>query len=76
MPIPSSSEPTPGIHCSGDLAFSTGFTRFAATVGGDAIDLWTRETLCYRKYEGNWRIFHDHVSVPVDLGSGPIKLLA
>jgi ketosteroid isomerase-like protein len=55
------------IHCSGDLAFSTGFTRFAASVGGKAVDLWTRETLCYRKFEGEWRIFHDHVSVPIDL---------
>ncbi len=32
-----------------------------------AFDLWTRETLCYRKYEGIWRIIHDHVSVPIDL---------
>ena len=55
------------IFCSGDIAFSTGFTRFAASVGGEEIDLWTRETLCYRKYEGSWRIFHDHVSVPIDL---------
>lgn len=55
------------LHCSGDVAFSSGFTRFAATVGGKPIDLWTRETLGYRKFEGEWRIIHDHVSVPIDL---------
>lgn len=55
------------VHCSGDLAFTTGFTRFAASIEGKAFDLWTRETLGYRKFEGKWRIIHDHVSVPIDL---------
>ncbi|MBB4005369.1 YybH family protein [Aurantimonas endophytica] len=55
------------IHCSGDVAFSTGLTRFAGSIEGKAFDMWTRETLGYRKFEGSWRIIHDHVSVPIDL---------
>lgn len=58
---------TTKIHCSGDVAFSTGLTRFTGSIGGKTFDMWTRETLGYRKYEGNWRIIHDHVSVPIDL---------
>ena len=55
------------IHCSGDVAFSTSLTRFTGSIGGKAFDMWSRETLCYRQFEGRWRIFHDHVSVPIDL---------
>lgn len=58
------------IHCSGDVAFSTGLTRFTGSIDGKAFDIWTRETLGYRKFEGNWRIIHDHVSVPIDLNTG------
>lgn len=55
------------IHCSGDVAFSTGLTRFAGSIAGKGFDMWSRETLGYRKLEGSWRIIHDHVSVPIDL---------
>ena len=58
------------VHQSGDLAFSTGLTRFSGKVGGKDIDLWTRETLGYRKQDGRWLIIHDHVSVPIDLETG------
>lgn len=55
------------IHACGDVAFSTGLTRFAGSIGGKSFDMWSRETLGYRKFEGQWRIIHDHVSVPIDL---------
>jgi uncharacterized protein (TIGR02246 family) len=58
------------VHCAGDVAFSTGLTRFAGSVQGKQMDLWTRETLGYRKSDGRWLIIHDHISVPIDLESG------
>ena len=58
------------IHCSVDVAFSTGFTRFVGLIDGKAFDIWARETHNYRKFEGNWQIIHDHVSVPIDLNTG------
>ncbi len=58
------------VHCSGDIAFTTGFTRFAGSVGGKKIDLWTRETIGLRKEDGKWLMIHDHVSVPIDLSTG------
>ena len=27
---------------------------------------WLRVTVCYRRIEGNWRVVHEHVSVPFD----------
>ncbi len=55
------------VHHSGDVAFTTGFTRFAGSVAGSKIDLWTRETIGFRKKDGKWLMIHDHVSVPIDL---------
>lgn len=39
-------------------------------VDGHAIDLTVRVTDVYRKINGQWLIQHEHVSVPVDLGTG------
>ncbi|MES1927317.1 nuclear transport factor 2 family protein [Salinisphaera sp. T31B1] len=58
------------VHCSGDVAFTTGFTRFMGSVAGNKIDLWTRETIGLRKLDGQWLMIHDHVSVPIDLKTG------
>lgn len=58
------------IYCSGDVAFVRGLTRFQGTMGGKAIDLWTRETNGLRKIDGVWLLVHDHISVPVDLATG------
>ena len=35
---------------------------------------WVRWTGCFRKLDGDWRIAHDHVSVPLDLPSGKALL--
>jgi ketosteroid isomerase-like protein len=58
------------IHCSGDVAFTTGFTRFAGSIQGKKIDLWTRETIGWRKRDGKRLMIHDPVSVPIDLETG------
>jgi ketosteroid isomerase-like protein len=37
---------------------------------GRSHDAWVRFTACFRKFDSNWLIVHDHVSVPVDPPSG------
>lgn len=56
---------------SGDLATIRGLTRLqCTTANGDKIDMWSRETNVMRKMNGEWLIVHDHVSVPMDFGTG------
>jgi len=53
------------ITVGGDLAFCTGFFRVSATprAGGHAA-WWMRATLCLQRDGGDWRIVHEHTSVP------------
>jgi uncharacterized protein (TIGR02246 family) len=46
----------------------------ATTTGGGKLDMWWRETACYRKIEGKWLITHQHSSVPFDVESGKASL--
>jgi ketosteroid isomerase-like protein len=54
-----------------DVAFSHSFNRLNGTTkNGRTSAVWVRSTVCFRKTNGTWRIFHVQVSVPVDLASG------
>jgi uncharacterized protein (TIGR02246 family) len=46
----------------------------ATTTGGGKLDMWWRETACYRKIDGKWLITHQHSSVPFDVESGKASL--
>jgi len=46
----------------------------ATTTAGGKLDMWWRETACYRKLEGKWLITHQHSSVPFDVESGKASL--
>lgn len=37
---------------------------------GERSDMWTRSTLALKKEQGNWKIFHEHTSEPIDMRSG------
>jgi ketosteroid isomerase-like protein len=52
--------------CAGDdIAFAHGLTHMAGTkLDGDKPDLWFRQTFGLRRIGSNWRITHDHMSVP------------
>jgi PhnB protein len=53
------------VAVSGDTAFSHGLSRMTGTkTDGAKVDLWFRETLCFRKIDGTWKIAHEHTSVP------------
>jgi ketosteroid isomerase-like protein len=53
------------IKSTGDMAFAHGFVHVGGTkVDGDAVSVWTRQTLCLRKLMGEWKIVHEHTSTP------------
>ena len=54
------------ITISGDLALWNGFLRLQGTKIGPegTVDFWMRETLCFKRQGGSWRIVHEHTSVP------------
>jgi ketosteroid isomerase-like protein len=48
-----------------DVAFCHGLNRLSGTkTDGERADVWFRQTLCWRKIGGEWRIAHQHESVP------------
>jgi len=54
------------VTISGDHAFAYGFMRLAGTKKGSEgkVNFWMRETVCLHKESGEWRIVHEHTSVP------------
>ena len=58
-----------------DVAFLHCFDRMSGTLqGGDDFDLWLRVTSGLQKIDGEWRILHDHVSVPTNFETGTAAL--
>ena len=51
---------------SGDLAFCHGYLRLAGTKKGPegTVSFWMRETLCLERQGTDWKIVHEHASVP------------
>ena len=48
-----------------DVAFSHSLSRYSGTkTDGEKPDVWFRDTLCFRKIDGQWLITHAHESVP------------
>lgn len=59
------------VDMSGELAYAAFAYRVSGTLqAGDEVDMWVRATLVYRRFDGSWRIVHDHESVPFDAESG------
>ena len=59
------------IHISKNVAFHSGLNHIKAiTADMNDLDMWWRETSCYLKIKGIWKISHSHISVPFDAESG------
>jgi uncharacterized protein (TIGR02246 family) len=59
------------IFTEGDLAFCHFLVRISGTMkNGTEVGMWVRATSCLRRREGQWRIVHEHASVPFDGNSG------
>lgn len=47
------------------VAFSRSLNRLTGKkLSGEEMDLWVRATICYRRIAGEWKVTHEHVSVP------------
>ncbi len=50
---------------SGDHAYGYGYLRMSGTKkGAGPVSFWMRETLCFERIDGEWKIVHEHTSVP------------
>jgi len=59
------------VAVAGDVAFDHHLTKIrGVNHAGQTIDIWFRETVCYRKISGAWKITHQHSSVPIDVENG------
>jgi uncharacterized protein (TIGR02246 family) len=53
------------ITAGSDAAFCHCLSRLSGTKGnGEKHELWFRQTFCFRKIGGAWKIVHQHESVP------------
>ena len=59
------------IHVSGDLAVMHGFTQLVnADTQTEATMGWVRVTVVYQRTGSEWKVIHEHVSVPIDPRTG------
>jgi ketosteroid isomerase-like protein len=62
-----------GVKC--DLGYATGLELISGTLkSGQKSEVWLRFTSLFRKANGQWLDFHDHISVPADIESGKAML--
>ena len=52
------------INVSGDLAYSISLRRMIGDQKGKHVDMWFRKSLVFERIDGQWKIVHDHESVP------------
>lgn len=60
------------ITVGGSLAFARSLHRIGGTkADGETPSTWARATTCFAKIRGEWKVVHDHSSVPMYMdGSG------
>ena len=64
------------IAVGGDVAYAYGLRHMTGTkTNGAKTDLWFRETACFRREGGRWRITHMHNSVPFAMDGSDKALL-
>jgi ketosteroid isomerase-like protein len=62
------------IEVQGDLAFVYGLERMTGKLSnGTPVDIWLRYTEGLRLIGKDWRVVHEHISVPVDLNTGKAR---
>src|SRR5439155_19048236 len=63
--------PNMQIEVSGDTAFAFGLERITGKMtNGGPVDMWLRYTEGLKRIDGQWRVVHEHISVPVDMATG------
>jgi ketosteroid isomerase-like protein len=57
------------------VGFSHGLNHVRGTkLDGNILDMWWRATVGYKKIDGEWRITHEHNSVPFNVANGKASL--
>jgi len=51
-------------HVTGDMAVVHGLHNFETETPHPCSQSWIRVTVCYRKIEGQWKVVHEHASLP------------
>ena len=64
--------PEPTILVDGDLAVAWGLSRMRGTKRDSGpVEMWYRTTLAFQRQRGEWKVVHEHASVPMMMdGSG------
>ena len=63
------------VGATGELGYATGLQMISGMLKhGQKSGVWVRFTSLYRKVNGKWLNFHDHVSIPVDIQYGKALL--
>jgi ketosteroid isomerase-like protein len=58
-----------------DVAFSSSLTHNSGIgPGGEKIDFWVRVTVGFRKIDNQWKVTHEHVSMPFDMETGKASI--
>jgi uncharacterized protein (TIGR02246 family) len=58
------------IQISADIAVATFLSRMSGMESDHpSARAWIRSTICLLRVDGEWRIFHEHASFPVDCGA-------
>ena len=64
------------IEVSGDVAFVHGLHHFAPEPADHPCgSTWMRVTACYKRTDGQWRVAHEHVSIPCDPMTGKASFI-
>jgi ketosteroid isomerase-like protein len=59
------------ITAAGELAFVHSLNHISGTMAnGGHTTMWVRWTACFQRIDDEWRVVHDHVSVPAKLRRG------
>jgi len=63
------------VGAAGDFGYAAGLELIGGTLtNGQKSNIWLRFTSLFRKSDGRWLDFHDHVSVPADIAYGKAML--
>jgi ketosteroid isomerase-like protein len=64
------------IEAGRNVAFAYGLERLTGKLtNGTAVDMWIRWTDGWKRMDdGQWRVVHEHISVPVDMATGKARM--
>lgn len=67
--------PAVQVEAGPDTAFAYGLEHLTGKLkDGTPVDVWLRYTGGLKHLNGQWRIVHEHVSVPVDMSTGKARM--